>query len=77
METREIILAIGSGMLGFGLGLLVYAVHRMRETRNVRYLRKAGKRYDQLIGKINEDQARMQKTIDGFADIKKEFGNVA
>lgn len=77
MELREIALLVGGFSLGMGVGLGIFGMYLLRKSRNVRYLRKASKRYDQLIGKINEDQARMQKTVDGFADIQKEFGNVA
>lgn len=77
MELREIALLAGGFSLGMGMGLGVFAMYLLRKSRNVRYLRKAGKRYDQLISKMNEDQARMQKTVDGFADLKREFGNVA
>lgn len=77
MENSEIILLAGGFSLGFGLGLMVYAVHRLRETRATRYLRKAHKKYDKILGKVNEEQARMQANVDRLTALKEEHPNVA
>jgi hypothetical protein len=77
MEVRELILLAGGMSLGFGLGLLVYAVHRIRETRTRRFLRNAGKRYDKIVGKAEAHQARMQESVDKLTALSKEYNNVA
>ena len=77
MELREIILLAGGMSLGFGLGLLVYAVHRIRETRATRFFRKAEKRYEKIIGKVDAQQARMQESVDKLTALSEEYKNVA
>jgi predicted negative regulator of RcsB-dependent stress response len=73
MELREIALLVGGLTLGFGLGLMVYAVHRIRETRATRYLRKAQHRYDKILGKVDAQQARMQESVDKLTALKEDY----
>lgn len=73
MELRELILLAGGISLGFGFGLLVYAVHRIRETRTARFFRNAEKRYDKIVGKADAQQARMQESVDKLTALKEEY----
>jgi predicted negative regulator of RcsB-dependent stress response len=73
MELREVILLAGGMSLGFGLGLLVYAVHRIREERNVRWLRKSGKRYETIINKIDRQEEKVRQTVGKLETLKKEY----
>jgi hypothetical protein len=76
MEFRELILLAGGMSLGFGLGLLVYAVHRIRETRHARWFRKSDKRYADLIEKINKSETAMRSHVDELTALKEEYSNV-
>jgi len=76
MEFRELILLAGGMSLGFGLGLLVYAIHRIRETRHARWFRKNDKRYADLIAKINRDESAMRARVDELTSLKEEYSNV-
>lgn len=77
MENSELILAIGSGMLGFGLGLLVYAVHRIRETRYARWRAKSDKRYAKLLARIDREEQTMKARVTSLTDLKEGYSNVA
>lgn len=76
MELREMALLVGGFSLGFGLGLMIYAVHRIRETRQVRWLRKSGKRYETIMKKINIQEEKMRQGVAKLDVLKKEFDSV-
>jgi hypothetical protein len=73
MELREIILLAGGISLGFGLGLMVYVIHRLRETRQVRWLRKSGKRYEDIISRIDKQQNAMQSRVDEISELANTY----
>ena len=73
MELREVILTLAGASIGFGLGLMVYVVHRIRETRTARYLRNVGKRYDKILSKADAQQARMQQSVDKLTALKEDY----
>ncbi len=73
MELREMIIALAGLSIGLGIGLGVYAVHRIRETRTARYLRNVGKRYDKILSKANAQQARMQESVDKLTALKEDY----
>lgn len=75
MEIREIILVLAGFSVGFGSGLAIYAVHRLRETSFKRYQRKAHKRYAKLMANINDDTARMKASVKKLTDLKTEYTN--
>lgn len=73
MELRELILLAGGMSLGFGLGLMVYAVHRIRETRSRRWLRKSGKRYEEILARIDKQQNVMQSRVDEISELANKY----
>ena len=73
MELREIILLAGGISLGFGLGLLVYGVHRLRETRHTRWLRKSGKRYEDILARIDKQQLVVQSRVDEMSELANKY----
>jgi hypothetical protein len=77
MEFRELILLAGGMSLGFGLGLLVYAVHRIRETRHARWFRKSGKRYENIMVKIDRQEQQARKTVEKLESLSKEYNRAS
>jgi predicted negative regulator of RcsB-dependent stress response len=77
MELREVILLAGGMSLGFGLGLLVYAVHRIREERTVRWLRKSGKRYENIMVKIDRQEQQARQTVAKLESLSKEYNRAS
>jgi predicted negative regulator of RcsB-dependent stress response len=73
MELREIILLAGGISLGFGLGLMVYVVHRFRETRTRRFFRTASNRYDKILERANQQQAHMEATVEKLTELKQQY----
>lgn len=73
MELREVILLAGGISLGFGLGLMVYVVHRFRETRQVRWLRKSGKRYEQILARIDKQENAMRSRVDEISKLSETY----
>jgi hypothetical protein len=77
MELREMIIALAGMSIGLGIGLMVYAVHRIRETRHARWFRKSDKRYKNLIEKINKSETAMRSHVDELTALKDGYSNVA
>lgn len=77
MELREIVIALAGMSIGLGIGLGIYALHRIRETRHERWLAKSNKRYEKLLVKINRSEDVMRARVDELTALKEEYENVA
>lgn len=76
MELRELIIALAGVSIGLGIGLGIYAIHRLRETRHERWLAKSGKRYENLLVKINRSEDQMRARVNELTALKEGYKNV-
>lgn len=73
MDIRDIVIALAGLSIGLGIGLGVYAIHRIGENREERWLAKSGKKYNRIMSDIAKEEGKVKARVEELHNLAEYY----